>query len=529
MAGLWEVGAWIWAKCPDDIRPIMSKWTYALKTNAEGEIQRFKARICARGDQTKEGIDYEETFSPVVKWESIRLFLALTVLLRLSPLQLDVDLAYLYAPLDETIYMRPPDGVECPPGMVFRLVKSLYGLPQSGRNWNSHLHDTLTVAKFVRLQEDTCLYIRKQDGNITILAVYVDDLYIAASNTGILEILIEWLQKVYKIKILGIPKQLLGVRITWDPLFSKVSVTIPKMITKLVQDYNQSGREANTPISPGHNLSKEQCPTQIQQQEAYIKWIQKMYMTLVGSFIWICHTCRPDIAYATMILCRFMSNPGETHWKVSLQTLRYLNKTKYWGIQYSHEGNTIPYGFCDADFSADESRKSVGSFIFMLANGPFSWKTALDRKIALSTCEAETRAVHAARETIKEAIWLAKLFEELNIPNIGSKSNFPIKIHEDNLSTIMYSKNPAHHSTMKHLERELYWIRENVQQGTIILEATDTEDQCADMLTKALHAPQLIKLRSKIMVEEILEEVTNVTVGGSIKHSALTKEQQPHK
>ena len=65
----------------------------------------------------------------------------------------------------------------------------------------------------------------------------------------------------------------------------------------------------------------------------------------------------------------------------------------------------------------------------------------------------------------------------------------------------MYSKNPAHHSTMKHLERELYWIRENVQQGTIILEATDTEDQSADMLTKAVHAPQLIKLRSKIMVE----------------------------
>ena len=118
------------------------------------------------------------------------------------------------------------------------------------------LHDTLTVEKFIRLQKDTCLYIRKQDENITILAVYVDDLYIAASNTGILDILIEGLQKVYKIKILGVPKQLLGVRITWDPLFSKVSVTIPKMITKLVQDYNQNGREANTPISPGHTTTR---------------------------------------------------------------------------------------------------------------------------------------------------------------------------------------------------------------------------------------------------------------------------------
>ena len=92
--------------------------------------------------------------------------------------------------------------------------------------------------------------------------------------------------------------------------------------------------------------------------------------------------------------------------------------------------------------------------------GPFvskraiSVKTALDRKIALSTCEAETRAKHAAREKVKEAIWLTKLFEELNIPNIGSRNNFPIRIHEDNLSTtIMYSKNSAHHSTMKQSNR----------------------------------------------------------------------------
>ena len=116
---------------------------------------------------------------------------------------------------------EPPDGVESPPGMVFRLIKSLYGLPQSGRNWNSHLHETLLAVTFARLQEDTCLYSRKQDNDITILAVYVDDLYIAASNTQILDTLIEWLQTVYKIKILGIPKQLLEVRITWNPPFDK--------------------------------------------------------------------------------------------------------------------------------------------------------------------------------------------------------------------------------------------------------------------------------------------------------------------
>jgi hypothetical protein len=272
------------------------------------------------------------------------------------------------------------------------------------------------------------------------------------------------------------------------------------MITKLVHDYNQQDKNSTTPISPGHNLSKEQCPPDESKEETHIKWMQKNYRTLVGSFIWICHTCRPDIAYATMILCRFMSNPGEEHWKVALQTIKYLNTTKYWGIQYTKNGNTTPYGYCDADFSADESRKSVGSFIFMLANGPFSWKTSLDRKIALSTCEAETRAVHAARETIKEAIWLTKLFKELAILNIGTLERFPIRIMEDNRSAIMYTKNPAHHSTMKHLEREMYWIRESVQNGEIVLVPTDTKDQCADMLTKPLSGPQLAIQRHKVMV-----------------------------
>jgi hypothetical protein len=101
---------------------------------------------------TEEGIDYQETFSPVAKWESIRLFLAMTVLLHLIPMQLDVDLAYLYAPLTEAIYMIPPDGMAAPPGMLLRLLRSLYGLPQSG---NTHLDSNLTEAGFRRTEEDT--------------------------------------------------------------------------------------------------------------------------------------------------------------------------------------------------------------------------------------------------------------------------------------------------------------------------------------------------------------------------------------
>ena len=109
-----------------------------LQVDSNGRVVRFKARLTARGDLVDaEELDFQDVFSPVVSWPGLRVFLALTALLDLNPLQIDVDLAYLYANLEEPVYMRPFDGAGCPPGKVWKLKKSLYGLPQSGKNWNT--------------------------------------------------------------------------------------------------------------------------------------------------------------------------------------------------------------------------------------------------------------------------------------------------------------------------------------------------------------------------------------------------------
>ncbi len=506
ITSLWDVGAWVWEKLPQGRIPIRSKWTYDLKTDIEGIIQRFKARICARGDMTEEGIDYTETFSPVAKWESIRLFLAMTVLLGLIPMQLDVDLAYLYAPLTEAIYMIPPDGMNQPPGMILRLLQSLYGLPQSGRNWNAHLHENLMGAGFRRMDEDTCFYVRIILGVVTIVAVYVDDMYIAASNQETIDELVKFLQGTYKLKILGIPQQLLGVKISWGRNFSSVSISIPKMINQLVEKYNDqlSGKKIYVPISPGHNLSKTDCPSTeglSKSEREGLSYMQKCYRNLVGSFIWICHTCRPDIMYVTMTLCMYMQNPGKRHWTVALQALDYLKATTKKGIRYHQSSNPVPYGYADSDFSAHESRRSIGSFIFMLAGGPFSWKSTMGKEIALSTCEAEIRAVHAAYHAIKEAIWLAKLFVELNIIKLGNQNCITIQVNEDNLAAVLWSRNPVYHSTMKHLERALYWIRQAVANKSVELTPIATLEQWADIGTKPFLRPRYEYLRDKFMVD----------------------------
>ena len=215
MGRIKDSGVIVKCKLPPGKKALPCKWVYALKTDSNNVIVRYKARLVVRGDFQIDGIDYEEIFSPIVRWESIRLFLALTVLLKLIPLQLDVDTAFLLADLDEEIYMNPPPGDNLEDGFVYRLKKSLYGLKQAGRNWNQLLNNILQDYKFVRLDSDHCLYILYEGGKVTLLFIYVDDIYIAASDKESLNLLVEYLQGHFKLKLLGVPQQLLGLVLTW--------------------------------------------------------------------------------------------------------------------------------------------------------------------------------------------------------------------------------------------------------------------------------------------------------------------------
>jgi hypothetical protein len=175
--------------------------------------------------------------------------------------------------------------------------------------------------------------------------------------------------------------------------------------------------------------------------------------------------------------------------------------TKDLGITYSSTMGNRPIGFCDADYGADESRKSILSYIFMLAGGPISWKVGMAKAISLSSAESELRSIDAAFPAIKEAIAIIKLFEELGINIVGAEPvrGFPLIINEDNKACIAYNCNLIRHSTIKHLERELYWIQEVVARGEIELIATPTKLQWTNIGTKPLGPKVLHYIRSNIM------------------------------
>jgi hypothetical protein len=488
---------------PKGRKPLNIKWVYALKTDSHNVIQRFKARAVARGDQAKEGIDYNETFSSVVRWESIRIYLALTVLLGLIPLQLDVDTAYLYADLEEVIYANPPDGVELPPGKCYRVKKSLYGLPQSGRNWNILLDSVLSGWEFVRLDEDRCLYFRSVDGIITLLFIYVDDLYISSKSKTHLKLFTDYLSSHFKIKLLGVPRDLLGITLTWGEEFGSVQLNCTKLINKLIGKFwTDSDVEKDIPMNPRLRLEKED---QMQETPNYRltkddKAMQKSFRTLTGTFIFLVNTCRVDISFASMILCRSMAHPGWKHFDAAKWLLGYLKKHPDLGVIYFKEGNNRPYGYCDADHGSDWSRRSIAGYMFFLAGGPICWKASLLGDVCLATAESETRAIDAAKGPIKECCWLIKVLEELGHPMLGPQpfdriqlrttqdfSNMePMVIFEDNEATIRYAKNPTGHTLMKHLDRHLKWIRQQVERKKILLIHVETKLQLADIFTKAL-------------------------------------------
>jgi hypothetical protein len=200
--GIIEAGCIINKIPPKGAKIIDSKWIYDLKTNSINQVIKFKARLSARGDQLSFE-DVGNAYSPVASWTGIRYFLALSVMkLGLTPPQLDFELAYLNTDLEERVYMRPPQGFELSDGRVWRLCKSLYGLKQSGKNWNSLLNKLLISLEFQPMEEEPCLYTRiGKSGSITIIFVYIDDVFIASNRESTMSKVIEEFRKNFKLKV----------------------------------------------------------------------------------------------------------------------------------------------------------------------------------------------------------------------------------------------------------------------------------------------------------------------------------------
>jgi transposase InsO family protein len=466
---------------PTDQHVIGCKWVFKRKLNEFGEVSRYKARLVALGYRQIEGIDYDQTFSPVVRIASLRLLIALAAHHGLSLHQFDVVTAFLNGDLKENVYMKQIPGLVLPTGMCLKLKKSLYGLKQSPRTWNETIGSYLLSKGFLKSAADSCIYLYKHDDkSFTILGLYVDDIPCAVKPCN-LNWLTKLLQDKFETEYIGILRFIIGVQVEYDIHSKTVFLHQTKFAREILKEFKmESSHPAATPLVVGSCLSKvggADCGD------------PRAYRSIIGKVMYLMTCTRPDLAAAVSLLSRYLSDPKEEHWIGVKRLLRYLCGTVSLGLLFNAEhGMDKLVGYSDADYASDkDSRKSVTGYVFILGNCVISWASKKQATVALSTAESEYMALSA---TAQEAIWLIRSIKEMK-----HDIELPVVLKEDNKACISIAYNPVQHSRTKHIDVRYHYIREQVEGGTFTVEYCPTKDMLADMLTKALPKDQFKKLR----------------------------------
>ena len=218
MESMYSNSVWSLVEAPKGLKPIGCKWIYKRKRGSDGKVETFKARLVAKGYTQKEGIDYEETFSPVAMLKSIRILLAVDASLDYEIWQMDVKTAFLNGNLNEDIYMQQPEGFKAKgkEHMVCKLQRSIYELKQASRSWNIRFDQAITSFGFEKSPDEPCVYKRIQAQKVVFLVLYVDDILLIGNDKQVLSGVKDWLHKQFDMKDLGEANYILGIKLIRD-------------------------------------------------------------------------------------------------------------------------------------------------------------------------------------------------------------------------------------------------------------------------------------------------------------------------
>ena len=493
---------WSLVELPIGRKAIKCKWVYTIKLDSNGNLDKYKARFVAKGFTQKYGIDYHETFAPVMKYTSLRIILAIACIRDYEIKQFDVESAFLHATVKEEIYVEQPQGfvIKGKENLVCKLNKSLYGLKQASKDWNHDINNTIVFKLFyIRSINDQCVYYKQsKTGHPMILGLFVDDILSIYSK----EDENEWVEykniikSIYKIKDLGDAKWILKMRIQRDRNNRILTLDQEPYINKIINKFNMSdaGINITTPACNSIKLSTEQCP---KTNEDIEEMKSKPYLQLIGSLLYASISTRIDISYIVAKLTRFNKNPGKIHWEAAKRVVRYLkgnikSKLLFRGNNSSNE--LIVSGYSDSDWAGDiDDKKSTTGYIIKLNNCPISWLSKKQEVVATSSCEAELLALATIT---KEIIWTRNFIDELTLnKNLQIQS----QIWCDNQSTIQIAANDNTSGRTKHISIRYHFIKDYINDKSIQINWIGTNEQQADILTKPLAKVSFNNLKMLLM------------------------------
>ena len=429
-------------------------WVYVYKLTSEHYLERYKARLVARGDQYDS--HKKDVYAATLAARSFRLLIAIIAYFDLDTTQLDAVTAFLNSRLEDQVYARLPPG-QRRKGMCLKIMKALYGLPQSPKLWYRTL-----MAKFKELglkpvPEEPCIVTN----DWAIVFFYVDDIVLAFRSED-------------REKAMELKESLMNAF-----AMKEKEAYITDIAARFGQLNSQTITQHRTPRSPGNILPLPHDAPDPSEEET------RLYLEMVGCLIYLAWMTRPDIAESVSKFAQFNSRPGRHHHRSVRRIIRYTYLTRNLSLKFG--GHDLPLSelytlASDASHGDAIDKKSHHGIVMKVLGGTIFWKAGKQSTVATSSTEAELIALTAAS---KEAICLQRLINQLNLRLPGSEVP---TVKCDNRQTIRIATEDGMkiQTALRHIDIQQHWLRETVQANKLKVAWIPTTEMPADGMTKGL-------------------------------------------
>ena len=477
-------------------------WAFKRKRYPDGSVRKLKARLCIRGDQQVEGVDYFETYAPVVAWSTVRLLMVMSVVLGLKSVQVDYTNAFVQAKIEDEIYCEMPRMFQRE-GYILRLKRNVYGLRQAPLNFFLLLKEALEQRGFVQSRYDPCLF---SSGKVICLC-YVDDcIFYSRAEDDIWDVISDLKEPKNKEHLtmkLAQESDIAGflgidIRKHDNGTIELVQSGLIKRILRVMKLEDSAGKP--TPAASKPLGKDDDGPNRVET------W---SYPSVVGMMMYLSVNSRPDIAFAVHQCARFTHCPKRSHEVALKRIARYLKGTSDRGMIIRPSEDLRLDLYADADFAGlwgaehgmdPTSVKSRTGNLITLGGTPIVWMSKLQSEISLSTAESEYISLSTGMRTL---LPLRELLEEVcRFLQIERDSlSLVSTVWEDNQAAlkIATAQFPNMSPRTKHIGIKYHWFRSHVEPGKIEVRYINTTEQRADIFTKGLVQKDFEEKRAMLM------------------------------
>ena len=519
--GLIDQGVWVLVErstLPPNAHILRCHWVYTIKLNPDNTIERYKARLVIDGSQQKEGIDYGETFASTAGRVTVRVFMAIAVLLGWVVHQLDVSQAFLYGDVDRPVYMFQPQGFTDGTSRVCLLKRSLYGLKQAPRIWSEHLRKTMLELGFTVSPMDPALYVIVKDGVFLAVLDWVDDMLLGSPSVAMLEWFKQALAERYKVKDLGPAAKYVGFEFHWAADRESLYVHQTHYCLEAFELHGDpSAPFPDTPLPtnfksfhPWESLSPDgdrEPPPGVTLEPPVSTEEWRLFRQIVGKLNFAAQCARPDIGFAAAILSQVAQKPRARHLAAARRCIQYLGGTATWGLRYSKIDDSGLLCYCDASLGPTGSSHNHTGVILSFCGSPVSWLSKKQDRMTTSTCDSESLAVMTA---VQHTVFLRDLLVEF-----AAVQKVPTPLYNDNSACVKLCVEPRAHHKSIHLTRPMAYVRQLASDGYISPLYTPTTQMPADTLTKNLDSASFQRCRSQMGMVPLPADVTFATFPAS--------------